>query len=133
MALTVTEVIVIHCKCKQISLGNLCMYCSAIGITMTKQPEYIVLAQKLKTRCTTLWPLPSCDGLKTILCRVKTLGKQSLQHLTSQHNLNANPAHDPYLLSSRVLLLVGHIACIMVVNFDCGASKSGQVKGLCLA
>ena len=108
IALTVTEAIVVHCECKQISLGDLRMYCSAIGIATMKRPEYTVLAQKLKTRCTTLRPLLNCDGLETILCGVETLGKQSLQHLTSQHNLSTNPAHDTDPMKAAV---VDHITC----------------------
>ena len=92
MALTITETIVTQCECKQILLDDLRVWCSAIGVTTThtQRPEYAILMQKLKTRCNALRPLLNCDGLDTIFCGVETLGKQSLQHLGVQHNVNAN-------------------------------------------
>ena len=90
MALTITETIVTQCECKQILLDDLHVWCSAIGVTATQRPEYATLVQKLKIRCNALWPLLNCDGLDTIFCGVETLGKQSLQHLGVQHNVNVN-------------------------------------------
>ena len=57
-------------------------YCSAIGVITTQRPEYTILAQELKARCNPLWPLLDCDGLDTVSCGVKKLGKQSIQHLS---------------------------------------------------
>ena len=46
------------------------------------------LTKKLRNRCNGLQPLLNCDELQTTLCSVETLGKQSLQYLSTQHNLN---------------------------------------------
>ena len=117
MALIVTEAIVISCEHERISLNELRTCCSAIGLTTTQRPEYTVLAHKLKTRCNALRPLLNCDGLDTILCGVETLGKQSLQHLSTQHNLSTNPEHDTDSMKTTV---VDHIT-----SGECQASSSG--------
>ncbi len=94
MVLTITETIVVRCECKQTSLNELRAYCSSIGVTTTQQPEFTVLTQKLKTRRSALRPLLNCDGLETIFSGVETLGKQSLQHLSTQHNLDVDLGRD---------------------------------------
>ena len=117
MALTITETIVVRCERKQIPLNELRAYCSSIGVTTTQRPEYTALTQKLKTRCNALRPLLNCDGLETIFCGVETLGKQSLQHLSTQHNLDVDPEHDTDSMKATV---VDHIT-----SGGCQASTSG--------
>ncbi|KAF9648364.1 hypothetical protein BDM02DRAFT_2301750 [Thelephora ganbajun] len=102
MALMVTETTVVHCERKQISLADLHMCCSVIGITI-RQPEYTILAQKLTARCNALRPLLSCGGLEAVFCSIETLEKQSLQHLGTQHNLNVDPEHDVNSIKMAVI------------------------------
>ena len=115
MAIMVTEEILARCECKQIQLDDLRMYCSAIGMATTRQPEYAILMQKLKTRCNTLRPLLKCDRLETAL-NTEGLGKQSLQYLSAQHNLDSNPTHN---VDSMQTTIVDHIS-----SGGCKASTS---------
>ena len=116
MALTLTEAIVVQYERNQISLDNLHTCCSAIGVTTTQRPEYAVLTQKLATRCSTLRPLLNCDQLDTMLCGVETLGKKTLQHLSAQHDLDADPKCNA---ESMKTMIVDHIA-----SGRCDASTS---------
>ena len=117
MVLTITETIVVRCERKQTSLNELRAYCSSIGVTTTQQPEFTVLTQKLKTRRSALRPLLNCDGLETIFSGVETLGKQSLQHLSTQHNLDVDLGRDTDSMRDAV---VDHIT-----SGGCQASTSG--------
>jgi len=117
MALTITEAIVVQCDRNRISLDDLRMYCSAIGVTTTRRPEYPFLTQQLTTRCNGLRPLLNCDGLDTILCGIETMGKKSLQHLSTQHDLCIDPKYDA---DSTRTLIVDHIT-----SGGCQASTSG--------
>ena len=110
-----------RCKHKQISPNDLRVYCSAIRVTTTRQPEYTVLMKKLKARCSTLQPLLSCDELDTIFSGIETLGKPSLQHLNVQHNLNVSPESG---VDSMKTMVVNHIT-----SGRCQASTSS----LCLS
>ena len=116
IALMTTEAIVVRYECKQISPNDLQTYCSAIGVTTTRRPEHTILMQKLRTRCGTLRPLLDCDGLETVLSGVGSLGKRTLEHLSSQHNLNANPEVDA---DSMKTTIVDH-----VTSGQCQASSS---------
>ena len=116
MALTLTEAIVVQCERNQISLDDLRTCCSAIGVTTTQRPEYTVLTQKLAIRCSTLRPLLNCDQLDTMLCGVETLGKKSLQHLSAQHDLDADPKCNAESMKTTI---VDHIA-----SGGCDASTS---------
>ena len=116
MALMVTESIVARCKRKQIAEEDLPVYCSAIGVTTTRRPEYTVLTRKLKTRCNALRPLLNCDELDAALCGVESLGKQSLQCLCYQHNLNVGADCEVDPMKSTVF---DHVA-----SGGCGASTS---------
>jgi hypothetical protein len=116
MALATTEAVVVSCERKQISLDKLRVCCSVVGVATTRQPEYAIPMQKLNTRCNALRPLLDCDGLETIFCGVEDLGKQSLQYLSAQHNLNADPERDADFMKVTVL---DHIT-----SGECQASTS---------
>jgi hypothetical protein len=116
MALMVTEAIVAHCGHSQISLNDLRVFCSSIGVTTTQRPEYMCLVQKLKTRCNALRPLLNCNTLDTTLSGIESLGKQSLQHLSIQHDLDVNTQHDADSLKTDI---VDH-----VTSGGCQASSS---------
>lgn len=122
IALTVTETIIVRCERKQIPSSDLNKYCAAIGVTTTQRPEYTNLVQKLRTRCNTLRPLLNCEDLDAALCDVEALGKQSIQHLSSQHNLNAVPEHD---IDSMKTAVVNHIA-----SGGCQASTSSLCRSI---
>ena len=66
MAATVTETIVAHCEHKQVAPEELCAFCSAIGVTAARRPEYTILIEILRPRHNTLWPLLGCDGLEKV-------------------------------------------------------------------
>ena len=68
MALAITEAIMVLCERKQIPSDNFRVYCSAIGVTTTRRPEYTILTQKLTARCNALRPPLNCNGLETIFC-----------------------------------------------------------------
>jgi len=108
LALTITETIIIRCERNQIPLNDLRTYRSAIGVTTTRRPEHETLTQKLKMRCNALRPLLDCDELDKILCGVETMGKQTLQHLSAQHNLNSDPKGNTESMKTTI---VDHIAC----------------------
>jgi hypothetical protein len=89
-ALATTEAAVVSCERKQIlSLGELRACCSAVGplfpdgVASTRQLEYGILMQKLKTMCNGLRPLLDCERLERILCGIEDLGRQSLQYLSA--------------------------------------------------
>ena len=121
MALTITETIITRCDHKQISSDDLRVFCSAVGVTTTRRPEYSILKQKLMARCNALRPLLNCDGLEAVLCGVENLGKKSLQHLSAQHNLDVDPERD---VDSMKDVVVDH-----VTSGGCQASTSS----LCLS
>lgn len=98
MVLMITKTVTTYCECKQVSLNDLHVCCSAIGVMTTKQPRCTVSAQELQPS--------NCNGLETITCSVETLRKQSVQHLDGQYNLNVNPEHDADTVKGVV---VGHI------------------------
>ena len=66
VAVTVTEAIVAHCEHKQIAPEELCAFCSAIGVTAARRPEYTIIIERLRSRHNTLWPLLGCDGLEEV-------------------------------------------------------------------
>ena len=103
MALMVTDAIVVRCKRKQISTKDPRALCFAIGATATCRPEYTTLIQKSKNRCNALRPLLSCDTLETMLCGIEELGKQSLQDLSTQHELVVNPQCDTDSLRTDIV------------------------------
>jgi len=122
VALTITEAIVAQCEGKQISANDLRTYCSAIGVTTTQRPEYAALTQKLIIRCNALRPLLKCDELGAVFCGIETLGKQSLQHLSAQHNLEMDSERD---VDSVKTAVVDHIT-----SGGCQASTSGLCKSI---
>lgn len=121
IALNVTEAIIVECEHKHIHLNNLRAYCSAIGIVTTQRPEYYPLVQRLRSRCNALRPLLDCNGLETMFC-VETLGKQSMQHLSTQHNVSVDPEHN---VDSMKTAVVDHISA-----GGCQASTSSLCKSI---
>lgn len=122
IALTVTEAIIVHCERKQIPPIDLRTYCSAIGVTTTQRPEYAILVQKLRARCNALRPLLECDKLEAVFCGIETLGKQSLQHLNIQHNVNIDSECD---VDSMKTAIVDHIT-----SGGCRASTSSLCRSV---
>lgn len=122
IALMITEAIVTRCERKEIMPSDLLEYCSAIGVTTTQRPEYTILTQRLRTRCNALRPLLKCDGLETVFCGIETLGKQSVQHLSSQHKLNTCSNKD---VDSTRTAVVDHI-----VSGECQASTSSLCNSI---
>lgn len=66
-----------------------------------------------------LRPPSNCNGLETITCSFKTLGKQSLQHLDGQHNLNVNPEHGidtvKAVVVNHIMSGIALISCVIIM------------------
>ena len=69
-------------------------------------------------------PLPTCDGLGTILCGTETLGKHILQHMRSKgsstrNTFSAGPEQDTDSVGMVVIdrMNLANVKCRPIVNF----------------
>ena len=119
MAITVTQIVIDAHLRGQLSVENLRMICTAVGIQPDHhRQESDNLIKKLKLQCKDLQPLLTQTELRNIFGTVEGLGKWPLQQLAVQHQLSLDDDQTGNIDSIRAQI-IDHIS-----SGSCQASGS---------